>query len=72
MREERIAEELAELCPLLPMAEACWSEAESLGGAAKLGGLTCPMADVLIVACARRHGAEIGHDDKHIEVLLKL
>lgn len=72
MREEKIAEELAELCPLLPMDEACWSEAAHLGRAAKLGGLTCPMADVLIVACARRHGAEIVHDDKHIEALLKL
>lgn len=72
MREEKIAEELAELCPLLPMDEAWWSEAACLGLTAKLGGLTCPMADVLIVVCSHRHGAEIVHDDKHIEAFLKL
>lgn len=71
MREKKIAAELAELCPLLPMDEACWIEAAHLGRAAKLSGLNGPLADVLIVACAGRHGAEIVHDDKHIEVLLK-
>lgn len=54
------------------MDEAWWSEAACLGLTAKLGGLTCPMADVLIVVCSHRHGAEIVHDDKHIEAFLKL
>ena len=47
MWEERIAEELVELCPLLPIDVVCWSEAASLDRAGKLGGLNCPLAGCL-------------------------
>lgn len=71
-REERIAEELAVLCPSLPMDTSSWEEAARLARAAAQAGLTCPLADVLIAACARRHRAKLVHDDKHLKSLLEL
>ncbi len=71
-REERIAAELAALCPSLPMDGVSWEEAARLGRAASQSGLNCPLADVLIAACARRHKAKLIHDDKHLEALLEL
>lgn len=71
-REERIVTELAELCPSLPIDDPCWHKAARLGRAASLAGLNCPLADVLIVACALCHGADLCHADKHMTALLKL
>lgn len=71
-REERIARELAELCPSLPMDDVTWEEAARLGQAASQSGLNCPLADVLIAACAKRHKAVLIHDDKHLKALMEL
>ncbi len=69
-REQHIADELSEFFPSLPLDDKCWHDAARLGRAAQRAGINCPMADILIVACARRHGAQIEHNDKHIESLL--
>ncbi len=71
-REERLASELATLCPSLPMDGESWEEAARLARAASQSGLNCPLADVLIAACARRHKAKLIHDDKHLKALLEL
>jgi predicted nucleic acid-binding protein len=71
-REERLVAELAALCPSLPMDGESWDEAARLGRAASQAGLNCPLADVLIAACARRHKAKLIHDDKHLKALLEL
>ena len=71
-REERIATELSELCPSLPMDGESWDEAARLARAASQSGLNCPLADVLIVACARRHKASLIHNDKHLNALMDL
>ncbi len=71
-REERIAAELAALSPSLPMDASSWEEGARLGRAAAQAGLNCPLADVLIAACARRHKAKLVHDDKHLKSLMEL
>ena len=71
-REERLAAELAALCPSLAMDGESWDEAARLGRTASQAGLNCPLADVLIAACARRHKAKLIHDDKHLKALLEL
>ena len=43
-----------------------------MGRVAQQQGLACPLADVLIVACAKRHGAELLFRDQHIDQLLAL
>lgn len=71
-REEAIFREMTELCPSLPMDGDVWQAAASLGRMAHQAGLNCPLADILIVACAKRHGADVMHRDKHLTALMKL
>jgi len=71
-REEAAYEKIVELCPSLPMDEEAWKRSGDLRRKSLQKGLNCPLADVLIVACARRHGASVMHRDSHIEELLKL
>lgn len=71
-REERLITQIATFSPSLDMDDEVWIEASSLRRKAIRKGLNCPLADVLIVACALRHGAELCHADKHMDALLKL
>lgn len=71
-REQAIFDQVTELCPSLEMDHQTWQTAGSLGHAAKQAGLNCPLADILIVACAKRHGTKLMHRDKHLDALLKL
>jgi predicted nucleic acid-binding protein len=71
-REQSVFDQVTDLCPTLPMDEKTWELAGELGRAAKRAGLNCPVADVLIVACAKRHGAGLLHQDKHMTALLEL
>ncbi len=68
--EESALQEMRRLCLSLEVDTATWNHAAELSRVALRNGLSCPLADVLIVACARRHGAELMHRDKHIEALL--
>lgn len=54
------------------MDEKCWKLATDLRRKAVSTGLNVPLADVLIVACAKRHGAELIHLDKRFPPLLAL
>lgn len=71
-REERLVSHIADFCPSLEMDDAVWREASLLRRKALRSGLNCPLADVLIVACALRHGAELCHADHHMTALLEL
>ena len=70
--EEAALLEMRGLCLSLEMEPAAWNHASDLNRAAVLNGLNCPLADVLIVACAMRHRATVLHRDKHIASLLTL
>jgi len=50
----------------------CWDRSYDLRRKAIRKGLNFPLADVLIVACALQHGAELCHEDKQMTALLKL
>lgn len=71
-REVEVFRQAMELCPSLEMDDEAWRTAAALGRMAKKAGLNCPLADVLIAACARRHGADLMHRDKHLAALVKL
>lgn len=71
-REELALTYLRDCCDWLEVDEETWSLAAELRRAARSKGLNCPLADVLIVACALRHGAELHHSDKHMTALLNL
>ncbi len=71
-REEAIFRQVTELCLSLEMDDKVWRAAAALGRVAKKGGVNCRLADILIVACAQRHGAALMHRDKHLQALLEL
>jgi predicted nucleic acid-binding protein len=71
-REELVFRQAMELCPSLEMDAEVWRMAAAIGRMAKKAGLNCPLADVLIAACAKRHGADLMHRDKHLAALMKL
>lgn len=70
--EESALQEMRRLSLSLEVDHQTWTHAAELSRVAMQNGLNCPLADVLIVACARRHGVELMHRDKHIEALLAL
>lgn len=56
----------------LPINEEVWRLANQLARLARKAGKTFPASDLLIAACARFHGAEIVHRDRHFEQLKTL
>jgi predicted nucleic acid-binding protein len=49
-----------------------WTRAIQLADRGREAGVTAPLADLLIFACARLNGLAIEHDDEHFEALAKL
>jgi len=49
-----------------------WKMARALARRARGKGLTVPPSDLIIAACARFHGTEIVHRDKHFDQLKAL
>jgi predicted nucleic acid-binding protein len=38
----------------------------------RASGVTVPLADLLVIACAQIHGLEVAHDDTHFDDLMKV
>jgi predicted nucleic acid-binding protein len=49
-----------------------WERAIRLADRGRASGVTVPLADLLIFACAKIHGLDIAHDDEHFDDLAKL
>ena len=67
--EQRGLRHFAAVLPDLPIDADVWSAAYDLARRARARGVTVPAADVLIAACARRHGAALESADKDFERL---
>ena len=53
----------------LPIDDAVWHAAYDLARRARAAGVTVPATDVIILSCARRHGAAIETADADFELL---
>ena len=60
------------LLPSYEISSAVWDRSIRLADRGRSAGLTVPLADLLIFACAKLHGLEIAHDDGHFDELAKL
>lgn len=49
-----------------------WERAIGLADRGRDAGVTVPLADLVIFACAKVHGLEVAHDDAHFDELAKL
>ena len=70
--DRRILRDFERVLPALPITDEVWQAACDLADRCRESGKTAPMADVLIAACARHHGCEMEHADKHFDFLMTL
>ena len=49
-----------------------WERAIRLADRGRAAGVTAPLADLLIFACAKLNELEIAHDDEHFDALATL
>lgn len=49
-----------------------WSRAVTLADRGRAAGVTVPLADLLVFACAKIHGLDLAYDDAHFEQLARL
>lgn len=71
-RERKILREFEAALPELDMPAAVWDLACDLARRARAAGLTLPISDLLIAACARHHGIEVDSLDAHFAALTNL
>jgi hypothetical protein len=70
--ERRVIKEMQNDLIELEIDESVWAIAYALAQSARRAGKTIPATDILIAACARRHGVELEHADRHFTVLAAL
>jgi predicted nucleic acid-binding protein len=68
-RDRRILRDFEAALPELAIDEEVWATAYELARRARAAGVSVPATDVLIAACARRHGAEVETADSDFERL---
>jgi predicted nucleic acid-binding protein len=70
--ERRTLRRYEALLPDFAISLEVWQRSIQLADHARVAGLTVPLADLLIFACATNHGLELAHDDTHFDELMKL
>ena len=56
----------------LAITDEVWDLAIRLADRGRAAGVTAPLADLLIFACASIHGVDLAHDDSHFDQLAAL
>ena len=67
--EQRALRRFTVVLPDLPLDAKVWSAAYDLARRARSRGVTAPAADIVVAACAHRHGAALESADKDFELL---
>lgn len=60
------------LLPDYEISTAVWNRSIQLADRGRASGVTVPLTDLVIFACARIHGLDVAHDDTHFDDLAKL
>lgn len=68
-REETRLEMARDLCVWLEFDAACWKQAAVTGRACLRSGVKVPLGDLLVHACALRHGVPILERDRHFAMI---
>lgn len=70
--ERRTLRRYEALLPDYDITAVVWERAIRLADRGRTAGVTTPMADLLIFACATLNDLEIVHDDEHFDALARL
>ncbi len=68
-REEARLEMARDLCTWLPFDTDCWKLAAISGRACLRSGVNVPFGDLLVHACAHRHGVQLLEKDRHFAMI---
>jgi predicted nucleic acid-binding protein len=60
------------LLPSYEISPEVWNRSIQLADRGRSEGITVPLADLLIFACAKLNGVDVAHDDSHFDELAKL
>jgi predicted nucleic acid-binding protein len=71
-RERKALREFEAAVPELEMTAEVWDVACELARRTRAAGLTIPVTDLLIAACARHHGVEVESTDAHFSALKEI
>jgi predicted nucleic acid-binding protein len=71
-RERMVLKEMEKEIPSLEIGSAVWDRAATLARLAHEQGITVPVTDLLVAACARQHGVSIEHHDSHFDLIATL
>ena len=71
-REKKVPREFEQVLPELEMSAEVWDIACDLARRVRTSGLTIPVTDLPIAACARHYGVEVESTDAHFAELRKL
>jgi len=67
--EKSVLRELCEVLPELAIDDEVWHAAYLLAEDTRTRGVTVPATDIVVVACARRHGVPLVHADAHFDMI---
>lgn len=70
--ERRTLRRYEALLPDFEISGDVWERAIRLAERGRASGVTVPLTDLLIFACARTHGLDVAHDDAHFDELATL
>ena len=70
-REEENLKGWRKECRWLEFDDACWAEAAAAARSCLRTGVNVPFGDVLVFACAARHGVELLERDRHFAMIAK-
>jgi predicted nucleic acid-binding protein len=68
-RERNVLRRYEKLLPDYEISPDVWERAIGLADRSRAAGLTVPLADLVIYACAKRHAVDLAHDDPHFDQL---
>lgn len=67
--EKNVLLEMEQVLPELETTQKAWNLACDLARRIRERGRTVPASDLVIAACARHHGVDVLHDDRHFEII---
>jgi predicted nucleic acid-binding protein len=70
--ERRTLRRYEALLPSYEISAEVWERSIRLADRARAAGLTVPLADLLVYACANLNGLDLAHDDTHFDELARL
>jgi len=70
--ERKTLREYESVLPSYEISPEIWEHAIHLADRGRSSGITVPLVDILVFACAKAHGVDVAHDDAHFDELEKL